>query len=134
MQKVQLKNGKTVFAYRPEAAKVGSASGSDSNELERHPISKGVLNLDSVFHTIKKSNVCSNQNKQSVPEEIIISDSDDEAQDVQSGPRTFPDQSSSSKVCNLGAQGSMHNDDSDSNDGRLHIDESDSQNMENATL
>lgn len=134
VQKVQLKNGKTVFAYKPEVSKSGSypAMNSDTPVRSTLPLNtNGVRNLDEVFSAINASKSNCNQNKSNVPEEIVILDSDDEDDDIHDSTlsRTH------SEVLNEGEHSkesdSKGNNDSDSEKEELYIDESCSPNTSN---
>ncbi|KFM70682.1 hypothetical protein X975_07811, partial [Stegodyphus mimosarum] len=91
VQRVHLKNGKTVYAYAPhEVPKLTSDKNSTVTSSHTMPIGlshggNNVRNLDDVFHaidSISKGVPCVKNSSVSVPEEIILDDSDDEVQEI----------------------------------------------------
>ncbi|XP_035206329.1 uncharacterized protein DDB_G0283697-like isoform X2 [Stegodyphus dumicola] len=92
VQRVHLKNGKTVYAYAPhEVPKLTSNKNSTVTSSHTMPIGlshsgNNVRNLNDVFHaidSISKGVACAQTSSvSSVPEEIILDDSDDEVQEI----------------------------------------------------
>lgn len=86
VQKVQLKNGQTVFAYNPkkedsEAAEASTSSASTSKSpaaLQTH--ANGIRNLTDIFSNVlsKKRMAAVNRKRVVAPEEIVLLDSSDE--------------------------------------------------------
>lgn len=87
MQKIQLKSGRTVFAYEkknvpseaePSASSAKSASVNKSPALQTN--ANGVRNFRDIFNTEKTKKRASKTNRKRLfaPEEIVISDSSDD--------------------------------------------------------
>lgn len=95
VQKVQLKNGQTVFAYNPkkedsEAAEASTSSAStNKSPAALQTSANGIRNLSDIFSNVfNKSNkrmAAVNRKRITAPEEIVLSDSsDDEVMEAKS--------------------------------------------------
>lgn len=103
VQKVQLKNGQTVFAYNPkkegpEAAAEASTSSASANKSPAalQTNANGIRNLTDIFSNVfskkQKRAAATNRKRVIAPEEIVLSDSSDdettEAKNSENTPRT----------------------------------------------
>lgn len=108
VQKVQLKNGQTVFAYNPkkedsEAAEASTSSAStNKSPAALQTSANGIRNLSDIFSNVfNKSNkrmAAVNRKRITAPEEIVLSDSsDDEVMEAKSSENASRTSSPSKK-------------------------------------
>lgn len=139
VQKVQLKNGQTMFAYTPERTPGSSSANSDS--AAKSPVSPNVNNVRKLDDAFGESKNTASKKQKTIPEEIVLSDSEDESDDKQNASAAV---SSSVPDSNLSVASPKQTaescgeqkqvEESDSDDDAMYIDESDSQNTNNSCL
>lgn len=122
VQKVQLKNGQTVFAYNPrkegpEAAEASTSSAStNKSPAALQTNANGIRNLSDIFNSVfskKKRAAATNRKRVIAPEEIVLSDSSD---DETAGAKSSENASRTSSPSKKNAQKRKNDDEQNQGD------------------